>query len=224
MAETTAVAPAPDHPKTPPPTAPPTHQTPIAHKSLTQPFSIDATRDMKKEYEWIALEAKDYFVVGMHPQTFLEEFLPWNDTTPDAYREKRPSKQRLKDLRSVAPTKGQKESVMYKPFVKALDKWVTKAGLTKAKVPNPQTLRFLNTNQPDTSCNNLNPDISTYWNNDLKTHTDFSHQQTHQEFKVDRSHDAFYHVSDEKPGDADGGEEEEEEEEEEDEEDQDQTD
>ncbi|KAF8812609.1 hypothetical protein BYT27DRAFT_7239745, partial [Phlegmacium glaucopus] len=195
---------------TPPPTVPPTHQTPIAHKSLIQPFSMDATRDTKKEYEWIVLEAKDYFVVGMHPQTSLEE-------------EKHPSRQRLKDLRSVAPTTRQMESVMYKPFVKALDKWVTKALLTRANVPNPQALRFLNTNRPDTFCNNLNPDISTYWNDELKARTDFSRQQ--HEFKTDRSHDAFQHVSDERPGDADEGEEEEEEEEEkENEEDQDQTD
>ncbi|KAF8798529.1 hypothetical protein BYT27DRAFT_7203023 [Phlegmacium glaucopus] len=225
MAETTAVVPASEPPKTPPPTVPPTHQTPIAHKSLTQPFSMDATRDMKKEYERIAIEAKDYFVVGMDPQTFLEELLPWNDTTPDAYRGKHPSKQRLKDLRSVAPKTGQAESVMYKPFVKALSGWVTKVALTNAKVPNPQTLRFLNTKRPDTSCNNLNPDISTYWNDGLKAHTDFSRQQTHQEFKTDRSHDGFQNVSDENPGDTDEGEEEEEEEEKEkDEEDRDQTD
>ncbi|KAF8801967.1 hypothetical protein BYT27DRAFT_7046541, partial [Phlegmacium glaucopus] len=35
----------------------------------------------------------------------------------------------------------------------------------------------------------LNPDISTYWNDDLKAHTDFSHQQTHQEFKYKEEED-----------------------------------
>ncbi|KAF8816080.1 hypothetical protein BYT27DRAFT_7333610 [Phlegmacium glaucopus] len=79
MAEMTAVVPTPDPAKTPPPTAPPTHQTLIAHKSLTQPFSMDATRDMKKGYERIALQTKDHFVVGMDPQTLLEDLLPWND-------------------------------------------------------------------------------------------------------------------------------------------------
>jgi hypothetical protein len=34
-----------------------------------------------------------------------------------AYKDKRPSKLRLKNLRRVPPESGQKESVMYKPFV-----------------------------------------------------------------------------------------------------------
>jgi hypothetical protein len=94
---------------------------------------------------------------------------------------------------------------LYLSQVKALDKWVSKAALTTANVPKPHTLRFLNTNRPDTSCNNLNPDISTYWNDDLKGYTDFSRQQTHQEFKTDSSHGAFQRVSDadSEPGDAD---------------------
>lgn len=69
----------------------------------------------------------------------------------------------------------------------------------KAQVPNPQTLRFLHTNLPDTSCGNLNPDISTYWNEDFTKRTNFSRQQTHHEFKPGLSHDAFQHISDESP-------------------------
>jgi hypothetical protein len=48
---------------------------------------------------------------------FLGRFLPWDESTPDTYKRIRPSKQRLRDLRSVAPEPGQKESVMYEPFV-----------------------------------------------------------------------------------------------------------
>jgi hypothetical protein len=71
--------------------------------------------------------------------------------------------------------------------------------LKSAKVPKPQTLRFLNTNLPDISCNNLNPDISTYWNDDFTDRTNFSRQETHAEFKPDIGHDPFQHVSDEGP-------------------------
>ena len=83
----------------------------------------------------------------------------------------------------------------------ALDKWITKGALKSAKVPNPQTLRFLNTNLPDSSCNNLNPDISIYLEGDFTGRANFSLQQTHAEFKPDIGHDPFQHVSDEGPND-----------------------
>ncbi|KAF8804184.1 hypothetical protein BYT27DRAFT_7259621 [Phlegmacium glaucopus] len=159
-------------------------------------------REIKEHYERIALESKGHYLVGLDPQTFLEEFLPWGDLTPDAYRGILPSKERLKNLRSVVPKRGQKESVMYEPFVKALDRWVAEDALKKAQVPKAQTLRFLNTKLSDTSCNNLNPDISTYWDDDFTGRTNFSRQQTHQEFKLDLTHDPFQHVSDERPEDS----------------------
>ena len=79
----------------------------------------------------------------------------------------------------------------------ALDQWVTKSALKNAKVEKPQTLHFLNTNLPDTSCNNLNPDISIYEDNDFTNRTNFSRQQTHAEFKPDTGHDPFQHEDDE---------------------------
>jgi hypothetical protein len=78
---------------------------------------MDATNEMKKVYQLIAVETKDHYLVGLEPQRFLEEFMPWNSSTPYAYKERVPSKLRLKNLRRVAPEPGQKESVMYKPFV-----------------------------------------------------------------------------------------------------------
>lgn len=62
--------PAVDLPKRPPPTLSPVHQT------ISQPFSMDVTRVMKKEYERITLETKGYYLVEMDPERFLEEFLP----------------------------------------------------------------------------------------------------------------------------------------------------
>ena len=59
--------------------------------------------------------------------------------------------------------------------------------------------RFLNTNLPDTACNNLNPDISTYWDDDSTDRTNFSRQQNHAEVTPDTGHDPFQHESDEGP-------------------------
>jgi hypothetical protein len=93
------------------------HQTPIAHKSVTQSYSLRKTRDMKEDYKKIALDTKGHYLVGLDPQKFLENFLPWNDSTPDAYRARHPSKNRLNNLRSIVPKPGHKESTMYGPFV-----------------------------------------------------------------------------------------------------------
>lgn len=118
MAET-VMAPARDATRTPPSRegAPPPEQTPIKHKTVTQTFSMDSTTEMKKIYQSIALETKDHYLVGLEPKRFLEEFLPWQDSTSQAYKDRVPSKQRVKSLQSVAPKPGAKESEMYKPFV-----------------------------------------------------------------------------------------------------------
>ena len=50
---------------------------------------------------------------------------------------------------------------------------------------------------PDTSCNNLNPDISTYWNDEYTGRTNFARLQTYLEFKSVLNHDAFRHFPDE---------------------------
>ena len=83
----------------------------------------------------------------------------------------------------------------------ALEKWVTKSALKNAKVKKPQTLRFLNTNPPDTSYNNLNPDVSIYENDDFTDRTNFSCQQTHAELKSDTGHDPFQHEDDDENDD-----------------------
>ena len=116
MAES-MVAPVRDTTKTPPPSNVSPQQTPLTHKTVTQTFSMDATNEMKKVYQSIALETKGHYLVGLKPQRFLEEFMPWNLSTSCAYKNKVASKMRLKNLRKVAPEPGQKESVMYKPFV-----------------------------------------------------------------------------------------------------------
>ncbi|KAF8808274.1 hypothetical protein BYT27DRAFT_6553456 [Phlegmacium glaucopus] len=94
---------------------------------------MDATRHMKKGYERIALENKSHHLVGLDPQMFIENFLPWNGTTLYAYTGRRPQNQRLKDLRSIVPERRQKASLMYRPFVKALE-WVTKGRVDKGQL------------------------------------------------------------------------------------------
>jgi hypothetical protein len=107
----------PGPPKTLLPKGLPAHQAPIAHKTVSQPLSMDATKDMKKIYEKIALKTKGHYLVGLEPERFLEKFLPWTSSTPEAYRRNSPSKQCLKNLRSMVPGQRQKEGIMYKPFV-----------------------------------------------------------------------------------------------------------
>lgn len=107
--------------------------------------------------------------------------------------------------------------------------------MKKAGVPKAKTLRFLATKPGDTSCNKLNSDVSTYWNDEFTERTNFSLQQTHEKFKTDIRYDAFQHPSDEGPKDniediveeedyMDAGEDEEEDDEEEEEDDEDKTD
>ena len=81
--------------------------------------------------------------------------------------------------------------------VHALDKWIP----NKAK--DPQTLRFLHTNLPDTRCNNLNPDVSICEQEDHVTgRTNFSRQLSHVEFKPDTGHDPFQHEGDDQGNDS----------------------
>lgn len=95
----------------------PSTHTLITLKGLTQTFSMDATNKMKKTYQLIVLDAKGYYLIGLEPQRFLDEFMAWNSSTSYAYKSKVPSKLCLKNLWEVAPELEQKESVVYKPFV-----------------------------------------------------------------------------------------------------------
>ncbi|KAF9478064.1 hypothetical protein BDN70DRAFT_922146 [Pholiota conissans] len=152
---------------------------------------------MGKLNEIICHETKGHYYVGIEPTAFLDEFMPWNETTPIAYRQMAPSKARIAFLKSVPPVPGQLESTMYKPFVKALDRYITDEMLRSANIEEPQTLRFFNSLRANLSCEKLNVDVSTYWSRDLPRRTKFSHQQTHEEFKPSLIYDAFQHDLDE---------------------------
>ena len=78
---------------------------------------METTTEMKKNYQLIALDTRDHYLLGLKPKKFLETFLPWQTSTSQAYKNRVPSKQRVRSLQSVAPQPGAKESGMYKPFV-----------------------------------------------------------------------------------------------------------
>ncbi|KAF8180093.1 hypothetical protein BJ912DRAFT_1145863 [Pholiota molesta] len=53
---------------------------------------------MDQIYEEITLQTTGHCLVGMHPVEFLDEFLPWDTPTPEAYKETAPGKSRLTKL------------------------------------------------------------------------------------------------------------------------------
>ncbi|PPQ90006.1 hypothetical protein CVT25_009644 [Psilocybe cyanescens] len=181
--------------------APTVQQTPVTYKSATQVHAMDVPLS-DDAYKLVGGETKGHYLVGITPTKFLEEFLPWNASTPDIYKQQVPDQAKIYALQSVPPRRGQKESHMYSPFVKALDGWVTGAD-------SGQKLRFGHFAKPDSSCVSMNVDVSTYWEQDYPViqgpegpepgSCTFSHQQTHEELKSDHTHDAFKHSSDEGP-------------------------
>ncbi|KAF8180087.1 hypothetical protein BJ912DRAFT_635392 [Pholiota molesta] len=71
---------------------------------------------MDQTYNQIALETAGHSLVGMHPVKFVDESLPWNTSTPEAYKEKAATKSRLTRLRLVPCKPGKFESMMNTPF------------------------------------------------------------------------------------------------------------
>ncbi|KAH9486112.1 hypothetical protein JR316_0000176 [Psilocybe cubensis] len=150
-------------------------------------------------YAQIANETRGHYLVGMDPLEFLDNFLPWDENTPTHYQQQVVSETRENNLKSVPPVNGARhpERSMYKHYVDALDDWVT-------GIDNSQKLRFAHFKKPDVDCASLNVGVSTYWQSDFpsvpsKGSCAFSLQQTHEEFRVDHTYDAFAHVNDEKP-------------------------
>ncbi|KAH9484020.1 hypothetical protein JR316_0003499 [Psilocybe cubensis] len=170
----------------PPPTV---EQTPLAFKSTANAFAMEEPL-LDDVYLEISEETRGHYLVGISPQNFLDSFLPWKQPTP----EDAPEPDRVSLLQSVPPIeKARKEEVMYKPFVDALNGWVT-------GTDNQQSLVFKRFNNPDSTCGRMNVDIATYWEKDTpSTSTSFAHQQTHEEFKVSHRYDAFAHALDEGP-------------------------
>jgi hypothetical protein len=74
---------------------------------------------MNPIYEEITLETTGHSLIGMHAVGCLDEFLPWDTLTPEAYKETASRKSHLTKLRfKLVPSKpGDFESTMYPPFV-----------------------------------------------------------------------------------------------------------
>lgn len=95
----------------------PTQQIPLTYKAATQSEHSMNVPLSDEAYEKISKETRGHYFVGMEPQKFLDEFLPFNTATPDTYKKQTADPVRINNLKTVPPQSGQKESHMYAPFV-----------------------------------------------------------------------------------------------------------
>ncbi len=72
---------------------------------------------MDTHYLDIAEETRGRHLVGIDPHVFLDEFLPWNETTTDDYENSVPTPKQIASLTSV-PVGSQTEHAMYPKYVR----------------------------------------------------------------------------------------------------------
>ncbi|PBK67855.1 hypothetical protein ARMSODRAFT_1085875 [Armillaria solidipes] len=124
----------------------------------------------------------------MPARDFMNEFLPWNDTTPKKFRSLQPSAERLKDLTDMATAS---EAQTYELFLKAFSGWPfdLKPGEKRSKYA--QCVLQWNDSHatPDKFCDSLSVDINAV---DISKPTvrrtdarklDFTNVETHTEMK-----------------------------------------
>ncbi|KAF9017562.1 hypothetical protein BDZ89DRAFT_993821 [Hymenopellis radicata] len=83
--------------------------------------------DLENLFIGVALDTSGSHMVGISPVEFLDEFLPWNDDTPQQYRNQRPSDASLVLMRSIPPQDGETEHDMGARFRQSLQDWPTVA-------------------------------------------------------------------------------------------------
>lgn len=99
--------------------------TPITRKIFG--FSTFASafknEDMASKYIELAKETRGHYIGPMPVQTFLNDFLPWNEETPEAFREAKIPPQRVKKLKSSAVVP---EADSYKQYVSEIHRhrWI----------------------------------------------------------------------------------------------------
>ncbi|KAK0224416.1 hypothetical protein EDD85DRAFT_891876 [Armillaria nabsnona] len=184
------------------------NHTPVVKKAQGHSkFSVD-TPEIAERHRDIANEARGHFVRGPSAEAFLEQHMPWNDATPDSYREQQPSKLRMNSLRSMA---GIREKDMYERYIKALHNWpVSLSKKPKYLSTCPQLGKF---RDPDTNCGNLAVDIGVYDVDDMPQGrtTDHSLMETQTELKAHDNYDAFVDLVDDESVATEGEEDDEEE-------------
>ncbi|PPQ89990.1 hypothetical protein CVT25_009630 [Psilocybe cyanescens] len=111
-------------------------------------------------YTLIGENTEGHYLVGIRPQDFIDEFLPWNVDAPGIYEQQVASAhEKILALQSVPPQAGQNSDHMSSQFIKALDSFVT-------GTDNGQKLRFARFAKSDVSCGSMNVAVSTYWEQD----------------------------------------------------------
>ncbi|KAK0211571.1 hypothetical protein IW262DRAFT_1486011 [Armillaria fumosa] len=171
------------------------NHTPIVKKAQGHSkFSVDL-EEIRQRHRDIAAEARGHFIYGPSATAFLDDYMPWNDATPQTYRDTKPSVRKQNLLASMAHVK---ESDMYSKYIKALSNWPWPL---RKKRPDYLSIRpkLGKFRDPDTNCGNIAVDIGVYDSNDMPEGrtTDHSLMETQTELKGHANYDAFVDLEEE---------------------------
>lgn len=96
---------------------PPLNMTPAVHKTAVSTLFTPNTNHVSKIYPEVAADTRGHYLVGLKPDDFLNQFMPWNLTTTVSNKERKPPRRRVDALRSMAHIRPEKK--MYPCFVSA---------------------------------------------------------------------------------------------------------
>ncbi|KAK0211590.1 hypothetical protein IW262DRAFT_349453 [Armillaria fumosa] len=169
--------------------------TPIVKKAQGQSkFSVDL-QEIRERHRDIAAEARGHFIYGPSATAFLDEYMPWNDATPQTYRDTQPSAVKRNLMASMAHVR---ESDMYSKYIKALSNWPWPL---RGKRPDYLSIRSKlgKLRDPDTNCGNIAVDIGVYDSDDMPEGrtTDHSLMETQTELQRHANYDAFVDLEEE---------------------------
>ncbi|KAK0442042.1 uncharacterized protein EV420DRAFT_1084066 [Desarmillaria tabescens] len=135
--------------------------------------------EIQQRYLEITAETRGHFICGPSAEAFVKEHMPWNDTTPESFRQKEPAKSQQDRLISMANIS---ECEMYEKYTTALDNWPLPMDTAKPEYLSmrPQLGNF---RDPDADCESRTADHS------------FMEMQT--ELMVHDDDDAFIDLDDE---------------------------
>ncbi|KAK0183660.1 hypothetical protein F5146DRAFT_1127193 [Armillaria mellea] len=174
---------------------------PLAHTLIQKkaagrgPCSVQNPAMMDKHME-LAEETRGMAQGPMPAHDFMNEFLPWNDTTPKKFRNLQPSAEQLKDLTDMAMAS---EAQTYELFIKAFSSWPfdLKSGEKRSRYAHC-VLQWNNSHASvDKFCDSLSVDLNTI---DVGRPTirrastcklDFTNVETHTELKPNMWDDPY---------------------------------
>ncbi|KAF9023041.1 hypothetical protein BDZ89DRAFT_990143 [Hymenopellis radicata] len=148
----------------------------------------------------LARETRGHYIGPMPVQTFLDDFLPWNEETPKEFRDAKIPTRRLNVLKSVAVAS---ETNSYKQYINAFSGWPKAAANAVAKTTGTKPASYIKSaftfkdthSHRDTSCGGLGMDISLYGGLRVQRNKprvmDFHNSEGFVEMKPDENSDAF---------------------------------